>query len=69
MLIPIAKKQSIQDGSLYLLEDFFLNIYVKNGCANHSDFMGEDPNNDLSYGQRDHSVGILQYVVAAMEEE
>ena len=31
--------------------------------------MGEDRNNDISYGQLDHNVGILQYVVAALEEE
>ena len=31
--------------------------------------MGEDQNNDLSYGQLDHSVGILQFIVVAVEEE
>ena len=31
--------------------------------------MGEDRNSDLSYGQLDHSVHILQSVVVAVEEE
>ena len=31
--------------------------------------MDEDQNNDLSYGQLDHSVGILKYVVVVVEEE
>ena len=43
---------------------------MKNGCAAHNAFMGEDRNNDLSYGQRDHNVGIFQSVIAvAVEEE
>ena len=31
--------------------------------------MGEDRNSDLSYGQCNHSVGILQFVVAVVEEQ
>ena len=31
--------------------------------------MGEDRNSDLSYGQLDHSVGIFQFVVVAVEED
>ena len=31
--------------------------------------MDEDQNNDLSYGQLDHSVGIFQSVVVVVEEE
>ena len=69
MLIPIAKKRSIQDESLFLQEACFRSIYVKNGCVDHSACMGEDQNNDLSYVQLDHSVGILKSIVAAMEEE
>ena len=43
---------------------------MKNGCADYNACMGEDQNSDLSYGQRDHSVGILQsVVVVAVEEE
>ena len=42
---------------------------MKNGCADHSTCMGEDQNSDISYGQRDHSVAILQYVVVVVEEE
>ena len=42
---------------------------MKNGCADHSACMGEDQNSDLSYGQRDHSVGILQFVVVVVVEE
>ena len=42
---------------------------MKNGCADHSAYMGEDQNSELSYGQCDHSVGILQSVVVVVEEE
>ena len=43
---------------------------MKNGCVDHSGYLGEDRNSDLSYGQRDHSVFILQFfVVFAVEEE
>ena len=42
---------------------------MKNGCADHSACMDEDKKNDLLYGQLDHSVGILQSVVAIVEEE
>ena len=42
---------------------------MKNGCVDHSVCMGEDRNNHLSYGQRDHSVGILKSIVAVVEEE
>ena len=67
--MPIAKKQSIQDESLFLQEACFWSICVKNGCANHNACMDEDQNSDLSYGQLDHSVGILQFVVVDVEEE
>ena len=67
--MPIAKKRSIQDESLFLREARFWSICVKNGCANHSACMGEDRNNDLSYGQLDHSVGIFQSIVVVVEEE
>ena len=43
---------------------------MKNGYCDHNACMDEDQNNDLSYGQLDHSVGISQSVViVAMEEE
>ena len=67
--MPISKKRSIQDESLFLKEACFWSIYVKNGCADHSACMGEDRNNDLSYGQRNYSVGIFQSIVVAVEEE
>ena len=66
--MAIAKKGSIQDESLFLQEACFWSIYVKNGCADHSACMGEDRNIDLSYGQLDHSVGILQSVVVVEAE-
>ena len=67
--MPIAKNKSIQDESLFLQEACFWSICVKSGCADHSACMGEDRNNDLSYGQCDHNVGILKSIVASMEEE
>ena len=42
---------------------------MKNGCADHSACMDEDQNNDLLYGQLDHSVGILQSVGVVVEVE
>ena len=42
---------------------------MNNGCAEHNAFMGEYQNSDLSYGQLDHCVGILQSVIAVVEEE
>ena len=63
--MPIAKKRSIQDESLFLQEACFWGICVKNECADHSACMDEDQNGDLSYDQLDHSVGILQCVVEA----
>ena len=69
--MPIAKKRSIQGESLFLQEDCFWSICVKNGCVDHNACMGEYQNTDLSYGQLDHNVGIFQsiVVVAAVEEE
>ena len=67
--MPIAKKRSIQDESLFLQEACFWSICVKSGCADHSACMGEGQNNDLSYFQLDHSVGIFQSVIVAFEEE
>ena len=42
---------------------------MKNGCVDHSSCMGEDRNNDLSYAQLDHNVGIFQFVVVVVVEE
>ena len=42
---------------------------MKNGCVDHNAYIGEDRNNDISYGQLDHSVGILQSVVVVVEVE
>ena len=42
---------------------------MKNGCVDHNSCMGEDRNNDLSYGLLDHSVGIFQFVIDVVEEE
>ena len=68
--MPIAKKRSIQDEYFFLQEACFWSICVKNGCADHSDRTGEDQKSDISYGQLDHNVGILQFVVVvAMLEE
>ena len=58
--MPIAKKWSIQDESWFLQKAYFWSICLKNVCADHSACMDEDQNSDLSYGQLDHSVGILQ---------
>ena len=38
-------------------------------CADHNACMGEDRNNDISYGQLNQSVEILQSFVVALEEE
>ena len=43
-------------------------LCLKHGCADHNAYMDEDQNNDLSYGQLDHSVGILQSVVEAEQD-
>ena len=56
--MPIAKKQSIQDESLFLWEACFWSICVKNEYVDHNACMDEDQNNDLSYVQHGHSVGI-----------
>ena len=68
MLMPIAKKQSIQDESWFLQEACFWSICLKNGCADHSACMDEDQNSDLSYGQLDHNVGISQSVVEVEQD-
>ena len=67
--MPIAKKRSIQDESFFLQDTCFWSICLKNGCDNHNAYMDEDQNSDFSYGQLDHSVGILQYVVVVVEVE
>ena len=67
--MPIAKKRSIQDESWLLQEACLWSICVKNECGDHSACMGEYQNNDISYGQLDHSVGILQSIVVVVEEE
>ena len=68
--MPIAKKRSIQDESLFLqeAEAYFWSICVKNECSDHSSCMDEDQNSDLSYGQLDHSVGISQSVVEVEQD-
>ena len=63
LLMPIAKKRSIKDESLFLQEVCFLSIYLKNDWFYESAYMDEDQNSDLSYGQLGHSVGISQSVV------
>ena len=70
--MPIAKKRSIQDESLFLQDICFLSICVKNDWFYDSAYMDEDQNSDLSNGQLGHSVGISRsvvvVVVAAVEE-
>ena len=45
-------------------------LFLKHECPNHSACMDEDQNSDLSYGQLDHSVGILQSdVVVEVEQD
>ena len=56
--MPIAKKQSIQDESLFLQDVCFWSICLKNNWFYDSAYMDEDQNNDLSYGQLGHNVGI-----------
>ena len=68
--MPIAKKRSIQDESLFLQDVCFWSICVKNDWFYDNAYMDEDQNNDLSNGQLDHSVGIsLSVVVAVAVEE
>ena len=68
--MPIAKKRSIQDESLFLQDVCFWSICVKNDWFYDSAYMDEDQNSDLSDGQLDHSVGISRsVVVVAVEEE
>ena len=42
---------------------------MKNGCADHSAYMCEDQNSDLSYSQLDHNVGILDSVVVDVVDD
>lgn len=65
--MPISKKRSIQDESLFLQEAYFWSICMKNEWFYNGDHMDEDKSSDLSYDQLDHSVGISQSVV--VEEE
>ena len=67
--MPIAKKRSILDESLFLQDICFWSICLKNDWFYDSAYVDEDQNNDLSNGQLDHSVGISRSVVVAMEEE
>ena len=69
--MPISKKRSIQDETLlnFLQEACFWSIFMKNECVDHNACMGEDRNNAISYGQLDHSVGILQSIVCTVEAE
>ena len=64
--MPIAKKWSIQDESLFLQEVCFWRFCLKNDWFYDSAYMDEDQNNDLSYGQLGHSVGISQSVVVVV---
>ena len=69
--MPIAKKWSIQDESLFLQEVCFWSICLKNELFYDSAYMDEDKKSDLLDGQLSHSVGISQsvvVVVAAVEE-
>ena len=69
--MPIAKKRSILDESLFLQDVCFWSICVKNDWFYDSAYMDEDQNSDLSDGQLNHSVGISQFVVVVVvvEEE
>ena len=67
--MPITKKRSIQGESLFLQEACVWSICLKNECGDHSACMDEDQNSDLSYGQLDHSVGILQSDVVVVEQD
>ena len=67
--MPIAKKRSIQDESLFLQDVCFWSTFVKNGWFYDSAHMDEDQNSDLSDGQLGHSVGILQSMVVVVVEE
>ena len=69
--MPIAKKRSILDESLFLQGVCFWSICVKNDWFYDSAYMDEDQNSDLSDGQLDHSVGISRsvVVVGVVEEE
>ena len=69
--MPISKKRSIQDESLFLQDVCFWSICLNNDWFYDSAYMDEDQNSDLSDGQLDHSVGISRsvIVVAVVEEE
>ena len=67
--MPIAKKWSIKEESLFLQEVCFWSICLKNDWFYDSAYMDEDQNNDLSDGQLGHSVGISHSVVVVVEEE
>ena len=67
--MPIAKKRTIQDESLFLQDVCFWSICVKNDWFYDSAYMDEDQNSDLSDGQLDHSVGISQSIVVVVVEE
>ena len=64
--MPIAKKRSIQDESLFLQEVCFWSICLKNDWFYDSAYMDEDQNSDLSNGQLGRSVGISQSVVVVV---
>ena len=42
---------------------------MKNGCVDHKACMDGDQNNDISYGQLDHSVGISQSIFVVEVEQ
>ena len=64
--MPIAKKRSILDESLFLQDVCFWSICLKNDWFYDSAYMDEDQNSDISNGQLDHSVGISQSIVVAV---
>ena len=67
--MPIAKKRSILDESLFLQGVCFWSICLKNDWFYDRAYMDEDQNGDLSDGQLDHSVGISWSVVVVVAVE
>ena len=66
-LMNIAQKRSIHNKSPLLQVSSTWSIYLKNVYAFHNAYKGEDQNNDLSYGQLDHSVGISDFELEQMK--
>ena len=59
LLMTISKKQSTHSESSLLQVSSIWSICLKNENSFHNAYKGEDHNNDLLYGQLDHSVGIF----------